>query len=757
MSGKFSIKFNILERLVQASTGHPVVTILVVLGITALAAIPASRFAVDTSIEGFFGEDDPEFQAAKQVRERFGEQDSVLVVIDCSHSDTYTAKAYARSLADKLKKDSRWRDVEYKQDISFAAEKAILYMEEQQLDALTRPGAAAQLLGASPGSTPGMTGGQAYFASDNKNLYLVTMGVTIEMASLERNDLLDDLAELIEETNREDRRYQSLEVGFTGSLLVLDYEGDKLATQELMRTGFITFILIFLLLFLSFRSLSLPVLCVVPLVIGILWTTGLVFLVYDRLGIVSGAFAVLLLGLGVDYSIHLLVRFMDEMEEHDDVPLAFKHTFVNTGRAVILGCLTTAAAFFSYYFGETEGLHQLGVIGAAGMLCTLAAILVLLPALVTLRLRFGRFRLKHRSFGILRATGAGIQRLAPALVVVLVGLFVLFGMRAPQVRLSEGMYELMPTELETYRQLQKVKDNFEFNPDYLTCVVDDWHDLERCVREFEKMDEVAEVQSILDYLPENQEGKVALLEHAVKIHPEFAGAPAMAVPPMSWKDLPDRISGSWVSEDGEFLIRILPEGDIYHKTYQQKMLTELREIHPSVTANAVLWTRMLDMIGRDTIRVSLMVSGFLLLIVYLGTRRRNPLYAMACMMPVTFGVLGLLATFEWFGGDLNAFSITMVPLIIGIGIDDGIHIVHRYLEEGRGSLPQVIQHTGKAIFLTTATTCLAFSSFLFSFHPAQKSLGLVPVVGISLCFFAAVIFLPALLRMLGDRRGPRSL
>jgi len=98
-----------------------------------------------------------------------------------------------------------------------------------------------------------------------------------------------------------------------------------------------------------------------------------------------------------------------------------------------------------------------------------------------------------------------------------------------------------------------------------------------------------------------------------------------------------------------------------------------------------------------------------------------------------------------------------VPLIIGIGIDDGIHIVHRYLEEGKGSLPQVIQHTGKAIFLTTATTCLAFSSFLFSFHPAQKSLGLVPVIGISLSFLAAVIFLPALIRVLIDRRGPRSI
>ncbi|MCK4433774.1 MAG: MMPL family transporter, partial [Methanomicrobia archaeon] len=74
---------------------------------------------------------------------------------------------------------------------------------------------------------------------------------------------------------------------------------------------------------------------------------GVTFLIYDSLNMLSICFAALILGLGVDFSIHLLTRFMDEMDEHNEITLAFRHTFVHTGKAVILGCLTTAAAFFS--------------------------------------------------------------------------------------------------------------------------------------------------------------------------------------------------------------------------------------------------------------------------------------------------------------------------------------------------------------------------------------------------------------------------
>lgn len=479
----------------------------------------------------------------------------------------------------------------------------------------------------------------------------------------------------------------------------------------------------------------------------------MIFLIYGSLSALSVAFAALLLGLGIDFCIHLLTRSMGEMEEHDDVTLAFEHTFVHTGRAVILGCLTTAAAFFSLYFAETKALHQLGVIGAIVLLLTLVVVFVLLPALVVLRLKFGRFKLKRTRFNILRVVGVQIQRFALGLLVILVALFVLFGIRAPNARLSESMYELMPTEVETYQQLEKVKENFDYDPEHLTCVVKGQRELNRCVKEFKNVDGVLKVESILDYLPENQEQRLELIEQATRFHPELATMPGIEVTPMSYKELPDEISRSWVSDEGEFLIRIIPDDDLYDKLYQKKLLADLREIHPDVTASAALWTKLLAAMATDVIRTSLMASGLLILIVYFGTRRRNPVYALLSMVPVAFGVLGLLGTYQWFGANLNAFSIGVIPLVIGIGIDDGIHIIHRYLEEGRGSLPQVIQLIGKAIFLTTVTTWLAFSSFLFSSHPSMRFLSLIPIIGLSLCFLGAIVFLPALLRIIVDRRG----
>jgi predicted RND superfamily exporter protein len=125
------------------------------------------------------------------------------------------------------------------------------------------------------------------------------------------------------------------------------------------------------------------------------------------------------------------------------------------------------------------------------------------------------------------------------------------------------------------------------------------------------------------------------------------------------------------------------------------------------------------------------------------------------MVPVLVGVGSILALSDYFGVDLNMISIMMIPLVIGIGIDDGIHMLHRYKEEGPGSIPKVVQNTGKAIFLTTATTCLAFSSFLVAEHPGRP-MGGTPVLGLIMAFIAAIIFLPALLGLIMDRKKTKG-
>jgi predicted RND superfamily exporter protein len=441
---------------------------------------------------------------------------------------------------------------------------------------------------------------------------------------------------------------------------------------------------------------------------------------------------------------------MDEIDETHDVFIAFKNTYIHTGKAVILGCLTTVSAFFSLYFAESKALHQMGVIAALGLLITLAAVFICIPALMALRLKLGELKRKASAYAVLEALGFRVQKYASFIVLAMLILSATFAIKAQDAKLNDNIYNLLPTEIETYQLLEKVKDNFAYNPDYLVCMVKSESELTRCVDGFSSVDELLKVESVLDYLPSNQTKKLALIAQAIEIHPEFGGISWLNVTSMSWRDLPQNLHHQWVSDNQEFLVKLTPAGDLFEESYQTRLLSDLHETHPNVTAQAVIWTKMTNRITTDVIQVSLLAALMIFFIVYIGLRRLNPLYACLSLIPVTFGILGLLGTYQIFGADINFITIMMIPLIIGIGIDDGIHIIHRYLEEGKGCIPRVIQRTGKAIFLTTATTVLAFSSFLFSVHPTMQFLGRIPIIGLSMCLIGALLFLPALLRTFID-------
>ena len=89
-----------------------------------------------------------------------------------------------------------------------------------------------------------------------------------------------------------------------------------------------------------------------------------------------------------------------------------------------------------------------------------------------------------------------------------------------------------------------------------------------------------------------------------------------------------------------------------------------------------------------------------------------------------------------------------LPLLVGMGQDDSLHLIHRYREEGVGSLKFVLQETGGAVFLTTLTTVIGFSSMLFVSHQSLRSLGWTAVLGMTLCLVSSVLVVPAGLRIL---------
>ncbi len=102
--------------------------------------------------------------------------------------------------------------------------------------------------------------------------------------------------------------------------------------------------------------------------------------------------------------------------------------------------------------------------------------------------------------------------------------------------------------------------------------------------------------------------------------------------------------------------------------------------------------------------------------------------------------------------ELNFFNLVVFPSLVGIGIDDGVHIYHRYREEGPGSLPFVLQRTGMPVLVTTITSCVGYSGLLFAHHPGLQSIGKLAIVGLTATLVSAYLILPALLEIFGAGR-----
>ncbi len=95
-------------------------------------------------------------------------------------------------------------------------------------------------------------------------------------------------------------------------------------------------------------------------------------------------------------------------------------------------------------------------------------------------------------------------------------------------------------------------------------------------------------------------------------------------------------------------------------------------------------------------------------------------------------------------------------MIVGIGIDYGVHFMHRYRIEGKGQIHSVVSSTGKAIMLTSLTTMAGFGSLLIAKYRGLGSLGLLLVLGVGACFITTILILPALLGWIEKREKVRE-
>jgi hypothetical protein len=205
----------------------------------------------------------------------------------------------------------------------------------------------------------------------------------------------------------------------------------------------------------------------------------------------------------------------------------------------------------------------------------------------------------------------------------------------------------------------------------------------------------------------------------------------------------------------QFLVTVFPAGNLWQDAELLKRFADdLERVSDKATGMPVVFRALIEIIGRDGRHAVLLTLVIVFLLLWVDYR--NPGHSLMAMIPMALGVFWMVGFMHLTGMKLTIMNFMGLPMIIGIGIDYGVHILHRWRHEGRGKIRIVYSSTGKAILLTSLTTMLAFGSLVFSIWRGFGQLGGALFLGVGACFLTTVIVLPGIIGMLERRNSKKN-
>lgn len=210
-------------------------------------------------------------------------------------------------------------------------------------------------------------------------------------------------------------------------------------------------------------------------------------------------------------------------------------------------------------------------------------------------------------------------------------------------------------------------------------------------------------------------------------------------------DLPDNVRTRFVGRSGKYAAYVFPSQSVWDKAFLDRFNADVLAVASDATGTTMFAQALLDAAGRALRQCSLFVFAAILIVLFLDFRRVTP--ALLALLSVVVGVIWMLGIMKILGLQYNPINITAVPLTLGIGIDNGVHIVHRFRESG-GDIRAALLTSGRAVTVSSLTTIAGFACLLLSTHRGLISLGQLMTLGVGACLAASLTVLPAVLKTL---------
>jgi hopanoid biosynthesis associated RND transporter like protein HpnN len=333
-------------------------------------------------------------------------------------------------------------------------------------------------------------------------------------------------------------------VRLTGQVVLDDEEFATVAEGAV--AGLIgSFVLVMLWLYLAVRSWRLMLPIMATLVLGLLVTTGFAALVIGTLNLISVAFAVLFVGIAVDFAIQFTVRFRERRHSHPDILEALKETGRRSGAQILVAALATAAGFLAFAPTRFIGVAQLGVIAGFGMLMAFFATLTFLPALLCIC----RPQPEAKEIGLFRALDPVVKRYRLAVVVFFVLAAATGGILAPKIPFDGDPLHTKDQRTEAVRTLHDLMQNPITNPYTIQAVLPSLDAAVAAGAKYQALKQTQLVLSLDSFLPRDQTEKLAAVHDVASLLASTLTPPAQ-VPPVTATSLRDAATKLATALDG---------------------------------------------------------------------------------------------------------------------------------------------------------------------------------------------------------------
>jgi uncharacterized protein len=551
--------------------------------------------------------------------------------------------------------------------------------------------------------------------------------------------------------------------------------------SDLSKASLFALAMILVLVALYFGNFRAVLFVFVPLLSGLAWTMGMAWLTVGYLNLITAFIFAIMFGLGVDFAVHAVNRYMEGREQGKEVEQALVDGLMHLGRPMVSAAITTTITFLSLVIFDFRGFSQFGLIAGLGVPICLLVVYLIFPSLTVIlhRIRPEKPPRKPRFSSNSTSIFFGSRRKALVVVAGFLGAVMLLAPGASSVGFEQDMKKVMTKAKETDRSrlMRRFRREVEGRSTSPVILLTKSREETRKVHDFliEHSGEYAYIQdyaSIYSFVPDNQAERQAIVQRMHERLRKKMGAltgedlksaqeamPYLTPELFDELDLPDWVLARFTDKDGNIghFVTLYAHGHKAHAADVGGILDELDPLvidgtpYPTTASYYILRDAYDIVLGEGPIAVGLAALAVLLLL-FIDFRTLREVAA--AFLPLFLGVVAYLGYMGWTGQDINMFNMVILPTVFGIGIDSSIHLVHRVREEGAHRMSLIANTTGSAAGMSAATTAIGFGSLALASNPGLRSIGVLAPVGIILCYLSSVLLTCSLstLWQRGDNR-----